>query len=253
MPGKKVSVEEIKVKSLGLRGSLPEELASAESHLTEAAKQLIKFHGIYEQQNRDERKESRGTGTEAGYSFMIRSKLPGGFLTADQYMTHDALANSYANGTLRVTTRQGFQFHGIVKDDLRGTLRALNSALVTTFGACGDVVRNVMACPAPTPDRQHAAVEEYARLLSERLTARTSSYHQIWLNGEEMVIDEEIDEPLYGKTYLPRKFKVGIAYPGDNCIDIYTQDVGLVALFEGDELVGFQRPGGRRHGDDPQQ
>lgn len=244
---KKPGVEEVKAQSQGLRGTLPEELANGDVGLTEAAKQLIKFHGIYQQQDRDARKEARGTGETPGFQFMIRSKVPGGQLTAAQYLTHDDLADQYANGTLRITTRQGFQFHGVVKSDLHATIYALNHALVTTFGACGDVVRNVMACPAPTHDRQRAAIDEYALVLSKQLTARTSSYHQIWLNGEALVIDEDlpehtsdsVDEPLYGKAYLPRKFKVAVAYPGDNCVDIYTQDVGLVALFEGDKLAGF--------------
>lgn len=239
MPGKKVGVEDVKATSHGLRGTLPEELANGDAGLTEAAKQLIKFHGVYQQQDRDARKEARGTGAAPGFQFMIRSKLPGGQLTAAQYLTHDDLADRYANGTLRITTRQGFQFHGVIKGDLHQTIRELNGALVTTFGACGDIVRNVMSCPAPTTDRERAAVEKYALALSKHLTARTSSYHQLWINGEQMIVDEEIDEPIYGRTYLPRKFKIGVAYPGDNCIDVFTQDVGLIALFEGETLAGF--------------
>lgn len=161
-------------------------------------------------------------------------------MTAEQYLVHDRIASEYANSTLRITTRQDFQFHGVVKGDLQDTIRAMNGALVTTLGACGDIVRNVMACPAPTADPQRRAVQDFAVHLSDALFPRTTAYHQIWLNGEALVDEQEVYDPLYGKTYLPRKFKIAIAFPGDNCVDVFTNDVGLVALFEDDgTLAGF--------------
>ncbi len=224
----KTNVEQVKAESRGLRGTLSEELENGDSFLSEAGKQLIKFHGSYQQEDRDARK-----GAERGskqYHFMIRSKLPGGALTAAQYLVHDQIASLYGDETLRITTRQGIQFYGVIKGDLRNTIRTLNSALVTTFGACGDVVRNVMACPAPTSDPRHRVVQQTAHHLSAELLPRTKAYHQIWIEGEALLEEEE--DPLYGKTYLPRKFKVAVAFPGDNCVDIFTQDVGLVALFD---------------------
>jgi sulfite reductase (ferredoxin) len=229
----KVSPEQLKAESAGLRGTLPAEVQNDEDHFTEAGKLLLKFHGIYEQHDR----EKRG---KKDYSFMVRTKVPGGQLTAEQYLTHDRLATEYANDTLRITTRQCFQFHGILKGDLQQTLRELNHAFVTTLGACGDIVRNVVACPAPTSDPQRIAVQDFAHHLTRALFPRTSAYHQIWIDGEEMVKDEVVEEPLYGKTYLPRKFKIAVAYPGDNCVDVYTNDVGLVAIFDqSNTLIGF--------------
>lgn len=235
---KKPTVETIKADSEGLRGPLNEELANSEAYFSEAGKQLIKFHGIYQQHDRDVR---RGEAEHDHYhQFMLRTKVPGGQLTAEQYLVHDDLASAYGNGTLRITTRECFQLHGLIKNELRDTLRHLNHALVTSFGACGDVVRNVMACPAPTSDPQRLAVQEFALQLTEALFPRTSSYHQIWLDGEAMIEDKEIPDPLYGKTYLPRKFKIAIAHAGDNCVDIFTNDIGLVALFdEAGILAGF--------------
>ena len=151
----------------------------------------------------------------------------------------------YANGTLRITTRQCFQFHGILKGDLKATLRELNDTLITSLGACGDVVRNVVCCPAPIHDPIRTQIEAVTRRISDHLLPRTRAYHEIWLDdekvydGEKLAASESEDEPIYGKTYLPRKFKIGVAYPGDNCIDVYTQDVGLIAIADGPTLLGF--------------
>lgn len=231
-----VSVEQVKLESHGLRGPLPADLESADAFISEAGKVLIKFHGSYEQTNRDQRGAA-----QKEYSFMIRSKLPGGKLTAAQYLVHDDIASQFGNGTLRITTRQGFQFHGVIKGHLRDTIRTLNHALVTTFGACGDVVRNVMCCPAPTSDPQRLVVQRIADELSAATLPRTKAYHQIWIDGEALIEDEEKEaDPLYGKTYLPRKFKVAVAYAGDNCVDIFTNDAGLIALFDDEnQLIGF--------------
>ncbi len=238
----KESVEAIKASSHGLRGTLPEELSNGDAFLTEAAKSLIKFHGSYQQEDRDARKSATPGHSPADkhYQFMIRAKIPGGQLTAEQYLLQDQLASDYGNDTLRITTRQAFQFHGVLKGDLPATIRRINESLLTTFGACGDVVRNVMACPAPTADPHQRAVQDLAAHLSGELLPRTNAYHQIWVDGQELIQEEEVVEPLYGQTYLPRKFKVAIALPGDNCVDVFTDDVGLIALFEpAGTLLGF--------------
>src|SRR5918993_1738623 len=229
----KLNVEQVKAESQGLRGPLSSDLESADAFLSEAGKVLIKFHGSYEQTNRDK----RGAAAKE-YIFMVRSKLPGGRLTSAQYLAHDDIATRHGNGTLRITTRQGIQFHGVVKGHLRDTIRDLNHALVTTFGACGDVVRNVMCCPAPSDDPRRQAVQRVADQLSAETLPKTKAYHQIWVDGEAIVADEE--DPLYGTTYLPRKFKIAIAFAGDNCMDIFTNDAGLIALFDdNDALTGF--------------
>lgn len=231
----KVNAEQVKLESHGLRGSLAADLENSDAYLSEAGQLLIKFHGSYQQTDRDKR------GQDKDYSFMVRSKLPGGQMSADQYLTHDDIAGKYGNDTLRITTRQGIQFHGIIKGELRDSIRELNHAFVTTFGACGDVARNVMCCPAPTTDPRRVQVQQMASMISDAVLPRTKAYHQIWLDGQELVNDEE--DELYGVTYLPRKFKVAIAFEGDNCVDIFTNDVGLVAIFgtgeQSDTLLGF--------------
>lgn len=233
----KANVEQIKQESAGLRGSIGDELANSDRYFSDNAEKILKFHGIYQQEDREARKLDR---TTDHHQFMIRTRLPGGQLTAQQYVAHDELASIYGNGTLRITTRQDFQFHGVLKGDLRETVRTLNHALVSTLGACGDIVRNVMACAAPTADPQRQAVQDFAFQLTRALYPVTSAYHQIWVDGEELIDDHVVEDPLYGKTYLPRKFKIAIAYAGDNCVDVYTNDVGLVALFDTDNrLTGF--------------
>ena len=166
-------VEVIKATSDQLRGTLAAEMAADTTHFSEADKQLLKFHGLYEQENRDERRAARAEGGGKTYSFMLRTRLPGGHLTPEQYLVHDDLATRYANDTLRVTTRQCFQFHGLIKGDLKATLQALNAELVTSLGACGDVVRNVMCCPAPFEDPIRAQIEAVTRQISDHLLPRT--------------------------------------------------------------------------------
>ncbi len=233
---KKTTLEDIKAASHGLRGALPEHLGDEADHFDEAGKQLLKFHGVYQQDNRDQR------GREKTYSFMVRSKLPGGRLTAAQYLAHDALADQFGDGTLRITTRQDFQLHGVLKGDLHASINVLNETLVTTLGACGDVVRNVMCCPVPTDgDPIREEIEALSQRLSDHLLPPTTAYHEIWVDGEK-VHDGEAEAAraaLYGETFLPRKFKIAVAPPGDNCVDVYTQDVGLIALAEDGRLRGF--------------
>ncbi len=240
-------VEAIKATSQYLRGNLVEELASDSDHLSDEGKNLVKFHGSYQQEDRDARK-NRPKGAAAGkaYCFMIRLKLPGGKLTAAQYLVLDELSDKYANGTLRLTTRQSIQFHGILKHDLKSTIAGFNAALVTSLGGCGDVNRNVMACPAPLPGAARKQMQKLADDVAAHLAPKsgTQAYHEIWLNGEKQTgldaLPAEVAEPIYGKLYLPRKFKVGFALPNDNCIDILAQCLGFLCVTDKDGTpVGY--------------
>ncbi len=232
-------VERIKSESRHLRGTLVESLADP---LTGAIREddtaLIKFHGSYQQDDRDLRDERRRQKLEPAYSFMIRTRLPGGVCTPGQWLALDEIARRYGNGTLRLTTRQAFQFHGVIKTELKTTMAAINATLVDTLAACGDVNRNVLASPNPVESRAHAAVYEWAKRLSEHLLPHTRAYHEIWLDGEKVAGSPDV-EPIYGPTYLPRKFKAAIAVPPVNDVDVYTQDLGFIAILEGGELVGF--------------
>jgi sulfite reductase (ferredoxin) len=234
-------VEKVKEASRGLRGALAQELAAETSHFEDDTAQLLKFHGAYQQDDRDTRRARSDAGDEPAYSFMVRCKIPGGVLTAEQYLALDRLAGRYGNGTLRITTRQDNQFHGVLKGDLKATIRALNDALVTTLGACGDVQRNVVCCPAPVPGGLRNAALDAARRISAHLLPRTRAYHEIWLNGERVGGDPPAPEsdPVYGERYLPRKFKTGIAFPDDNCTDVYSNDLGFVVIADGDRIAGF--------------
>src|SRR5205823_10327475 len=240
---KRSAVEEIKENSRQLRGTIAEELAQDIDHLSEANKQLIKFHGSYQQEDRDARKNRKKDGVGKHYMFMVRCKIPGGRLTAAQYLAVDDLAGAHGNGTMRFTTRQGIQLHGVLKTRLRDTIAGINACLLSTLGACGDVERNVMACPAPHHhDRVHAQLQETAAAIAAHLAPRSRAYHEIWLNGKPVGdgSEETVDvEPLYGKVYLPRKFKTGLALPEDNCIDVYAQDLGLLAIVEDGNIVGY--------------
>ncbi|MEY4167178.1 MAG: Sulfite reductase [Acidobacteriota bacterium] len=233
----KQSVEQIKAESRGLRGEIGTELIDENPYFSDASDKLLKFHGIYQQEDRDARKLDRNADH---HQFMLRTRLPGGSLTASQYLLLDEIAERYANGTLRITTRQTIQFHGVIKGELRATVREINQSLITTLGACGDIVRNVMACPAPGADLRRRALEEYALSLTQAFFPRTTAYHQIWIDDQQVTDETEVDDPLYQKTYLPRKFKIAVADAGDNCVDIYTNDVGLVAIFDDQQqLIGF--------------
>ena len=231
-------VERIKRDSRNLRGTLA---ASLDDPLTGAIREddqvLIKFHGSYQQDDRDLRDERRRQKLEPAYSFMIRTRLPGGVCTPQQWLQLDAIARQYANGTLRLTTRQTFQFHGVIKTELKATMQAINAALIDTIAACGDVNRNVLASANPVESRAHPLVYEWARKLSEHLLPRSRAYHEIWLDGEK-VVGEEV-EPLYGPTYLPRKFKAAIAVPPLNDVDVFAHDLGFIAIVENGELQGF--------------
>ncbi len=238
MSSKPSKVEKAKENSQYLRGQVEETLKDTSTdHFNSDDIQVLKFHGIYQQEDRDSRKQSKAEQSKT-YNFMIRVALPGGILKASQYLNLDRLADQYANGTLRVTTRQAIQYHGVIKSDLKQTMTSLNKELVTTLAACGDVVRNVMACPACLADKAHQAVAKVTHQLAEDLRPTTRAYHEIWLDGEKLV-DTKQEEKFYGTNYLPRKFKIAVAAPDDNCVDVYTQDCGLVGVVEDGEVKGF--------------
>jgi sulfite reductase (ferredoxin) len=232
------AVENVKLASDGLRGRLADELAEGGIQVSEDAYNLLKFHGSYEQFDRDTATYRKQHGQEKEYQFMLRVRMPGGRLTAAQYLALDRLADDHANHTIRITTRQGIQFHGILKGDLKPAIAAVNHTMLTTMSACGDVVRNVMASPTPRRDAKHARIEADARLLSEHLKPKSRAYYQIFLD-EAPNPDVDETETLYGPTYLPRKFKIGITSEDDNTIDVLTNDLGIVAHFDGDTLRGY--------------
>lgn len=248
-------MERIKTDSDYLRGSIVEGLADrVTGAIAEEDTKLLKFHGSYMQDDRDIRDERRKQKLEPAYSFMIRVRAPGGASTADQWIAMDDIANTYANNTIKLTTRQAFQFHGILKHNLKQTMQDINQSLLDTLAACGDVNRNVMCNPNPYQSDVHSEVNQIASDISRHLSPKTQAYHEIWLDGEKVLdTSDEEPEPIYGKTYLPRKFKIGIAVPPSNDIDVYSQDIGLIAILENDELVGFNITVGggmgMKHGD----
>jgi len=237
-PVKLTRNEGLKEASPLLAGTIRQTLADgAAERFSEDDYEFLKFHGIYQQDDRDKRKAGKQ------YILMVRTKFPGGVLTGPQYLVCDELASKYGNNTLRITTRQDYQFHGIVKSNLRLTMKSLNEALVTTLAACGDVERNVMAPPTPATSPLVDEVLEEARKLSSALSPRTPAYHGIWLDGQELEFNSDADagfvDPLYGKRYLPRKFKTAFAIPPLNDIDIFTNDLGFVVIAEQGRLAGY--------------
>ncbi len=247
------AVERIKAASRGLRGTIIEGLADpVTGGIAEDDQHLLKFHGSYQQHDRDSAEARRLAKLEPTYSFMIRTRLPGGLVTPAQWLALDRLATSHASGTLRLTSRQAFQLHGVLKGDLKPTIAAMNAALVDTIAACGDVNRNVMATPGPDASPLHVAVQTWATKLSERLLPRTRAYHEIWLDGEKVAPERE-PETVLGANYLPRKFKAAIAVPPVNDVDLFAQDLGFIAIEEDGRLAGFNLVAGgglgATHGD----
>ena len=231
--------ELIKASSNFLRGTLRESLADElTGALSPADAQISKFHGFYEQDDRDRRQERRERLLEPQFSFMLRARLPGGVCTPRQWLVIDRIGQTLANGSLRLTTRQTFQYHGILKQDIKGVIQGINQALIDSIGGCGDVNRNVMCNPNPVHSELHAEVYQWARRISEHLLPRTRAYHEIWLDGEKVRGGEE-SEPMYGETYLPRKFKTAVAVPPHNDVDVYANDLGFIAVAERGRLVGF--------------
>ena len=236
---KESKVEVAKSKSDYLRGTVDDVLRDpAADHFEHDDLQLLKFHGTYQQDDRDLRKPRRDEGLGKAFSFMLRATLPGGRLTAQQYLDLDRMADDFANGSIRLTTRQAIQFHGVLKSDLRETIRQINEAAMTTLAACGDVCRNVMASAPPLEDEVHDTVRRTADEIAVALRPATKAYHEIWVDGERQISTME-EEPFYGELYLPRKYKVGVTAMGDNQIDIYSYDAGLIAIVEDEKVVGF--------------
>jgi len=233
-------MEHIKNRSNYLRGTIKEGLADEiTGAIAEDDTKLLKFHGSYMQDDRDIRDERRKQKLEPAYSFMIRVRVPGGTATADQWIAMDDISTEYANNTIKLTTRQAFQFHGILKRNLKSSMQSIHHAVMDSLAACGDVNRNVMCNPNPYQSGVHKEVDTLATKISDHLSPQTGAYHEIWLDDEKIVDTKEEVEPMYGKTYLPRKFKIGIAVPPSNDIDVYSQDIGLIAVIEDDQLVGF--------------
>jgi sulfite reductase (NADPH) hemoprotein beta-component len=241
MSEKKLSVNEgIKTRSNYLRGTIEEGLADLSTgSMSEDDQQLLKFHGTYQQDDRDLRNDRRKHRLEKAYSFMIRIRVPGGVATPQQWIETDRLATQFANGTIKLTTRQAFQFHGIIKTNLKRTIAEINQAAMDTIAACGDVNRNVMCNPNPYLSSVHAEVLKAAQDISTHLTPATRAYHEIWLDGEKVESTEEEQEPIYGKTYLPRKFKITIAVPPSNDVDIFANCLSFIAIVEDGKLVGY--------------
>jgi sulfite reductase (ferredoxin) len=235
---KLTGVETIKAESRFLRGNISAELDDTSTdYVSDESYELLKFHGSYQGFNRDTATERKKAGLDKEWEFMVRLKMPAGRLTAKQYLALDSIAEEHANGTLRVTTRQTFQFHCITKQHMKPKLKAINELLLTTLGGCGDVVRNIMAAPAPLKDAKNLQMLADANRIAEHCAPKTSAYHEIWVDGENIV--EDTVDPLYGKTYLPRKFKIALALPEDNTVDLFTHDLGFIPIYEGDRLTGY--------------
>lgn len=250
-------VEEIKRRSDFLRGSLVETLKDPiTGSIPEDDNRLMKHHGSYMQDDRDLRNERAKQKLEPAYQFMLRVRASGGVVTPEQWLMMDRISHKYGNDTIRLTTRQSFQLHGVLKWNLKNTIREVNDALLSTLAACGDVNRNVMCNPNPYQSEVHEEVYEWARKVSDHLDPRTRAYHEIWLD-EEKIIDsrdnEWEQEPIYGAVYLPRKFKIGIAVPPSNDVDVFSQDLGFIAIVEDGKLKGFNVSAGggmgMSHGD----
>ncbi len=234
-------VEHIKKESDYLRGSLMEVMQDRISAgIPEDDNRLMKHHGSYLQDDRDLRNERQKQRLEPAYQFMLRVRAPGGVVTPVQWLVLDELADKNANGTIKLTTRQSFQMHGILKWNMKETIQEIHKSLLTTLAACGDVNRNVMCNPNPFQSEIHAEVYEWAKYLSDYLLPRSRAYHEIWLDEERVAGTPEADvEPMYGPLYLPRKFKIGIAVPPSNDIDVFSQDLGFIAIVEDGKLIGF--------------
>lgn len=235
------SVEDIKADSRRLRGSLLESLADpVTGALREDDQTLIKYHGSYQQDDRDVRDERRRQKLEPAYQFMIRTRTPGGVVTPEQWLKLDTIATRYGNHSLRVTTRQAFQFHGVIKRELKATMQAINAALIDTLAACGDVNRNVQVAANPLLSQAHATLYADAAATSEHLLPNTRAYYEIWLDEQQVAGAGEEVEPIYGERYLPRKFKIGFALPPTNDVDVFANDLGFIGITDGQgSILGY--------------
>jgi len=239
--------EVIKANSQFLRGTLKKSIANEiTGALADDDTHIIKFHGFYQQDDRDVRQQRRAQFLEPHYSFMLRARLPGGICTPEQWRAIDEVGQLLGNGTLRLTTRQTFQYHGILKRNLKEVVKRINQVMIDSIGGCGDVNRNVLCNANPLISELHSQTALWARRISEHLLPKTQAYYEIWLDDKKVVhhdaasgTDNENVEPLYGATYLPRKFKTAIAIPPYNDVDIFSNDLGFVAISEADSLSGF--------------
>jgi sulfite reductase (ferredoxin) len=223
------AVEDIKRSSNHLRGEIGRELDNDVASVSNESETILKFHGIYAQDNRDVRRERAVKGEELDYIFMTRVAIPGGRLTTDQWLALDGAATDVADGSLRLTTRQAVQFHGVLKGGLRPLARALDAHLMTSFGACGDVVRNVVSCHELQGGDTDERLREISRHLTRSFRATTGAHWEIFVNGDKAASRDDVAErPFYGETYLPRKFKIAVAHPDENCVDVFAQDIGLI-------------------------
>jgi sulfite reductase (ferredoxin) len=244
-------VEAVKIASDYLKTFVADEVNNGRDHFSEDAATILKFHGSYQQDDRDLRTQLKREKKEKAYQLMVRVRIVGGKLTAGQFLSCHELARTLGNGTLRITTRQEFQLHGVLKSDLAAALRQINESLLSTLAACGDVERNVLCCPAPVHDALRDQLQDDARRWAAHAAPRSSSYWEIWLDGEKIeslppagpsqvpAVADDAVEPLYGKAYLPRKFKTAFAFPEDNCTDIHANDLGFLAIVEGGRIVGY--------------
>lgn len=245
-------VEGIKDNSRFLAGPIGAELVDENPNFGHDSEVLLKFHGTYQQDDRDERGQVAEDGKKKkSYSFMVRTKIPGGKLTSEQLLAELDLCDELANTTLRITSRQGLQLHGVLKSNLKKSIARINEIQLSTLGACGDVNRNVMCCPAPHVGAIYRETQALADKLADHFAPKTKAYHQVWLTDcstgiKELVggVDEATGdgfdvEPIYGKHYMPRKFKMAIGFDFDNCVDLYANDLGLMAIIEGDKIVGY--------------
>lgn len=241
-PGTPSDVEDIKQESNYLRGTLEKTMQNPlSSGIPEADNRLMKFHGSYLQDDRDLRNERQRQKLEPAYQFMVRVRTPGGTATPEQWLVMDEMGDKYGNGSLKLTTRQAFQVHGILKWNVKKYMQEIHEVLLDCIAACGDVNRNVMCNVNPNQSDFHQEVYEWSAKLSEHLLPKTRAYHELWLDGEKVFDGQQTEEvePIYGALYLPRKFKIGIAIPPSNDVDVFSQDIGLIAVIENNELIGF--------------
>ncbi len=233
-------IEKIKTESDGLRGTIAESL---QDEITGAIREddqaLIKFHGMYQQDDRDRREERAEKKLDRLYSFMIRLRLPGGFLTSDQWIAMHEIAGENSTGVIKITTRQTIQLHGIFKSKIKPTIQAFNAAKLDSIATCGDINRNVMCSAHPGQSKIHAEIFSYADKISTQLMPKTKAWYEIWLDEEKILDKKDEEDPLYQDRYMPRKFKIAIAIPPNNDVDVFANDIGLIAIIENDKLQGF--------------
>ena len=234
------SVEKIKMASDGLRGTLAESLLD---EITGAVREddhaLVKFHGMYEQDDRDLREERAVQKLDKLYSFMIRLRIPGGLITPEQWIAIHHIAGNYSTGVIKITTRQTIQLHGILKRNIKPTLKDFDAVKLDSISACGDVNRNVIASSHPSISPLHKYIHDYASRISEAFLPKTRAYYEVWLDEEKLIDKKEEEDSLYQDRYMPRKFKIGVAIPPNNDVDVFANDVGLIAIVENEKLVGF--------------